>query len=87
MLTCNGCIYRKGNSCAHHRISDMDPSRRCRFYRIASYKQIPILPLEEAFRLFKKAPPRPTKHAISRDQSLKLKGAALFLLALLLVLE
>jgi hypothetical protein len=59
MLTCNGCVYQKGTTCLHHKVLDMDPSRRCRFYRNRRYKKVPVRPLEETFRLFKKVPPRP----------------------------
>ncbi len=59
MLTCHGCVYQRGATCLHHKVLDMDPSRRCRFYRDRTDRQVPVRPLEEAFRLFKKVPPRP----------------------------
>lgn len=59
MLTCDGCMYRKGIKCLHHKVSDMNPSRRCRFYLGKTHKPTPTRTLDEAFRLYKKVPPRP----------------------------
>jgi hypothetical protein len=67
MLTCKGCVYQKGATCLHHKVLDMDPSRRCRFYRDRKQKRVPVRPLAEAFRLFKKAPPRPHLHPTPPD--------------------
>ncbi len=67
MLTCDECVYRKGTRCLHYKVLDMDPSRRCRFYRSRTYKRAPVRPLEEAFRLFKKVPPRPHQHLTPHD--------------------
>ena len=67
MLTCKGCVYQKGTACLHHKALDMDPSRRCRFYRNRTYKRAPVRPLEEAFRLFKKVPPRHHHHLTPLD--------------------
>ncbi len=67
MLTCRGCVYQKGTICLHHKVLDMDPSRRCRFYRDRKHEKVPVRPLAEAFRLFKKAPPRTSLHPRPAD--------------------
>ncbi|MGD2271917.1 MAG: hypothetical protein PVI06_16055 [Desulfobacterales bacterium] len=58
MLTCDGCRYRKGAKCLHYKVSDMNPSRRCRYYLDSTYKPAVTPSLEEAFRRYKKVPPR-----------------------------
>jgi hypothetical protein len=67
MLTCDACVYQRGTTCLHHKVTDMDPSRRCRFYRNRMDKRFATRPLEETFRLFKKVPPRPNQHLTPKE--------------------